>query len=141
MVRLAKTPQDLERVFAIRHQVFVQEQGVPADEEHDSHDAQATHWLVWHQDQAVATARLVRYPEEQGKIGRVAVLQPWRGQKVGQTLMQAIHQWVDHQPLNKLILDAQLAVIPFYERLGYQAEGEIFDDCGILHRRMVRWLA
>ena len=141
MVGLAESPQDLERVYAIRHQVFVQEQGVPADLEQDSYDAQATHWLAWHQEQAVATARLLRYSADQGKIGRVAVLPEWRGQGVGRIIMQAIHQWVKGQPLQQLLLDAQLTVIPFYQKLGYQAQGEIFEDCGILHQRMVRWLA
>ena len=36
------------------------------------------------------------------------------------------------------ILDAQVPVISFYERLGFAAEGPVFDDAGIPHRRMTR---
>ena len=36
------------------------------------------------------------------------------------------------------VLDAQVPVIPFYERLGFVAEGPVFDDAGIPHRRMTR---
>ena len=37
-------------------------------------------------------------------------------------------------------LDAQLYVIPFYEALGFTAEGDTFLDAGIKHRRMTRSL-
>jgi predicted GNAT family N-acyltransferase len=37
-------------------------------------------------------------------------------------------------------LDAQVAVIAFYEHLGFVAEGPVFDDAGIVHRRMTRSL-
>ena len=140
MVRLAETPRDLQRVFAIRHQVFVLEQGVPLDMEQDSYDAQAIHWLAWDGDQAVATARLVPTSNQQGKVGRVAVLQGQRGNGLGRSLMLAIHQWAEQENLKRLILDAQISVISFYDKLGYQAEGDIFEDCGILHRRMLKWL-
>jgi 8-oxo-dGTP pyrophosphatase MutT (NUDIX family) len=34
------------------------------------------------------------------------------------------------------ILNAQVAVMPFYAAHGFQAEGEVFDECGIPHQRM-----
>jgi predicted GNAT family N-acyltransferase len=33
-------------------------------------------------------------------------------------------------------LHAQMPVVPFYERIGYVAEGPAFDEAGILHRKM-----
>jgi predicted GNAT family N-acyltransferase len=39
-----------------------------------------------------------------------------------------------------LILDAQLHAIPFYERFGFVAHGEVFLDAGIEHRKMDRHL-
>lgn len=142
MVRRAESRQDLERVYSIRHQVFVEEQGVPAELECDEYDQSALHWLAWEQEQAVGTARLVLdYAPQTGKIGRVAVLPPWRSAGLGKILMNAMHTAAVEHRQRQLILDAQLPVLSFYERLGYAAEGEIFEDCGILHRRMVRWLA
>jgi hypothetical protein len=39
----------------------------------------------------------------------------------------------------KSVIEAQVTVIPFYERLGYVAEGDAYDDgSGILHRVMRR---
>jgi len=121
--------------------VFVEEQGVPAHLEIDDHDQAAVHWLAYQDGQAVATARLVRYSDHQGKVGRVAVLPDWRSAGWGREVMNEIHRWAGDQPFQEIILDAQVEVIAFYEKLGYQAQGEVFEDCGILHRRMVRWLA
>lgn len=145
-VRLVETAQDKERAYAIRHQVFVEEQGVPADRERDDYDNQdnpglAWHWLAWKDGAAVATARLARPRLDLGKIGRVAVLSDFRRFGLGRQLMLAVHEWAEGQPIKQLLLDAQLNVVGFYEKLGYQVEGEIFEDCGIMHQRMVRWLA
>jgi predicted GNAT family N-acyltransferase len=40
--------RDLDAAFTIREKVFVQGQGVPADDEYDQHDRQATtrHYLA-----------------------------------------------------------------------------------------------
>ncbi|MNY67581.1 hypothetical protein D3C86_2051980 [compost metagenome] len=38
------------------------------------------------------------------------------------------------------VLDSQLSAMPLYEKLGFEAEGEVFLDADILHRRMTRKL-
>ncbi len=37
-------------------------------------------------------------------------------------------------------LAAQVQALPFYERLGFQAHGDIFLDAGIPHRNMTLFL-
>ena len=141
MVRLVESPQERQQALEIRNQVFVEEQGVPAHLEVDHQDQEAVHWLAFQDDRAVATARLVRYSPLQAKVGRVAVLPAWRSAGLGRAVMNEIHRWIADQPYREILLDAQVNVIAFYEKLGYQAQGEVFEECGILHRRMVRWLA
>ncbi|MFN8608915.1 MAG: GNAT family N-acetyltransferase [Vulcanimicrobiota bacterium] len=140
MVRLVQSPEERQQAFRIRKLVFVEEQGVPADLELDALDEQAVHWLSWRQGEAVATARLL-IQEKQGKVGRVAVLPAWRSHGLGREVMEEIHSWGQARALEKIVLDAQVQVIPFYEKLGYQPVGDLFEEAGIMHRRMVRWLA
>lgn len=140
MVRLVQNQQERQQSLDIRQRVFVEEQGVPADLEMDAQDGEAVHWLGWRDGRVAGTARLVRYGQESAKVGRVAVLPEWRSSGLGRELMEEIHRWVKDQPLQQILLDAQVHVIPFYEKLGYQAEGDIFEEAGILHQRMVRWL-
>ncbi|MBS2038004.1 GNAT family N-acetyltransferase [bacterium] len=139
MVRLVQTPEERQQAFRIRKQVFVEEQGVPAQLELDAKDEQAVHWLLWREGEPVATARLLRQ-DKQGKVGRVAVLPEWRSHGLGREVMEEIHNWGQRQGLEKIVLDAQVQVIAFYEKLGYESVGEPFEEAGILHKRMVRWL-
>ncbi|WP_419638983.1 GNAT family N-acetyltransferase [Thiolapillus sp.] len=37
----------------------------------------------------------------------------------------------------ELVLAAQVQAMPFYEKAGFNAEGEVFDEAGIPHRNMV----
>ena len=136
---IATTAEDRASCFAIREQVFVQEQGVPHALELDALDAVAVHFLV-RDDQTgepLATARLLNKGDA-AKIGRVAVLPPARGQGIGRELMQAILAEAQSRHFSEAVLDAQTAVIPFYERLGFIAEGPEFLDANIPHRTMRR---
>ncbi|WP_297372240.1 GNAT family N-acetyltransferase [Acidocella sp.] len=121
--------------FAIRWTVFVEEQNVPAHEERDAEDQAAVHFLALIDDTPVATARATHRSPHLVKLSRVAVLKPFRGQGLGEALMTAAH---NAYPGTDFTLNAQLHALPFYQRLGYQAEGAAFDEAGIAHRHMVR---
>jgi predicted GNAT family N-acyltransferase len=83
-----------------------------------------------------ATARLIAKGDT-AKIGRVAVLPAYRGTGLGRDLMVHILDHARTRGFTKSVIEAQVTVIPFYERLGYVAEGDAYDDgSGILHRVM-----
>ncbi len=111
---------------------------MPPELEPDEYDADALHLLaVTSSGEAVGTARIV---DKHGvaKIGRVAVLKEWRSAGVGKTLMLDVIERAKQAGFTSAMLDAQMTVIPFYEKLGFVAEGPVFDDAGIDHRRMTR---
>ncbi len=132
--------EEYEAALRIRFEVFVNEQHVPPEEELDAYDDSAQHFLVRLGGEAIGTARLIEKEGGVGKVGRVAILQQHRGQGAGALLMQAVEAFAAQLGLQQLILDAQLQALPFYERLGYRAEGEEFLDAGIAHLRMRRSL-
>jgi predicted GNAT family N-acyltransferase len=134
--QLAFTDPDFAACFAIRLTVFVDEQKVPLEEERDEHDPTALHFLALLEGEPAGTARvLIKDAGRLAKITRVAVLASARGTGVGAALMRHIHAAV---PAASFTLDAQLRALPFYERLGYRAEGPEFMEAGIPHRRMVK---
>ena len=133
------TQAEFSTCLEIRTRVFVDEQGVPPELEEDIHDRTATHWLALSTEGPVGTARSRRLGED-AKAERVAVEQRFRRRGVGQALMEAIESWARQQHLEHLQLNAQLTALPFYRRLGYQAEGAIFQDAGIPHRRLIKSL-
>jgi predicted GNAT family N-acyltransferase len=137
-IREADWATDGAILLAIRHAVFVTEQGVPIELEHDEHDSDALHLLATGDDGTpVGTARIL----EDGHIGRIAVLAPWRGQGIGSALLQRLLQVAADRSQEAVFLHAQCVAEPFYERAGFVATGPIFDDAGIDHRLMTRTIA
>ena len=138
-VTIVQTPEEFEACCAIRKAVFVDEQAVPLELEMDEYDGAATHFLLREGDTPLATARLLN-KHGRAKIGRVAVLREARGRGLGLALMRAVLDEAQQQGFTEAVLDSQTYAIPFYERLGFVAEGDEFDDAGIPHFLMRRRL-
>lgn len=120
-------------LLAIRFAVFVDEQGVPAELEHDDHDRQALHLIaIGPGGEPLATARML--PD--GHIGRMAVLSAWRNQGIGSAMLRRLIALATERGIRDLFLNAQCEAESFYRRLGFEPEGEVFQDAGIDHRRM-----
>ncbi len=108
------------------------EQNVPLDEERDEYDATALHFLAFYEGKPAGTARVILL-DDAAKITRVAVQKFARGKGIGVALMRHIETAL---PARRLILDAQVHAVAFYENLGYAPYGEVFMEAGIPHRRM-----
>jgi predicted GNAT family N-acyltransferase len=135
-VRIATGPDDRGHCLALRRVVFIDEQGVPEADEIDDLDDACTHFLaIDDAGRAVGTARL-RFVDDVAKVQRVAVLREGRNRGVGRALMDALEREASARGARVAKLAAQTSAIPFYERLAYEAYGDIFDDAGIPHRQM-----
>ncbi len=132
-LRPATWREDAERLKIVRRRVFVEEQSVPEDEEWDAADPTALHVLVLAGGgDPVGTGRL----ESCGKIGRVAVLREWRGAGIGARIVSHLVNQATDLGVETVYLHAQTAAAGFYRRLGFRAEGPVFDEVGIPHVRM-----
>lgn len=144
-VREAVTAVELGRCLAIRREVFVDEQGVSEADELDDLDPECLHLLVFPSGaaslaEAVGTARLYLVEPLRAKAQRVAVQRTARGAGAGRALMGALEKLARREGREQVVLGAQLEALTFYERLGYEAYGKIFDDAGIPHRMMTKSL-
>jgi len=132
-VRRTATDADWEAAKAVRFEVFVDEQQVPAELELDEHDAEARHWLLEVAGEAAGTARVVEKPDGTWKIGRVAIRASFRGQRLGALVMRTILAEAQAAGAPGAVLESQVHAIGFYEKLGFSAEGPEFMDAGIPH--------
>ncbi len=122
----------------VRRRVFIEEQGVPENLEWDAEDGSSLHALASDCEQRpVGTARLLA----DSHIGRVAVLPSWRRAGVGSALVMRLVGEARRRGYAMVHLNAQVAVLGFYARLGFVAYGPEFDDAGIRHRAMSLGLA
>lgn len=127
----------LDELRAVRDEVFVGEQGVPVEREHDALDPQCAHVLARLLDGTpVGTARLT--PDRH--IGRMAVRAPWRGRGVGDALLLALVDEARRRGWPDVRLNAQVSAESFYARHGFESEGARFMDAGIEHQAMLRTL-
>ncbi len=150
-IQLAIEPHHRKAAYAVRHDVFVTEQQVPAELELDELDDAADHFVAYDDDEAVGAGRLVVEPVgfegtdpslgPVGHLGRLAVRPQTRGTALGAALVRAIEERAAECGIRVVVLAAQTHATAFYERLGYAAYGEVFDDAGLPHRWMRRLLA
>ncbi|MEA3286605.1 MAG: GNAT family N-acetyltransferase [Candidatus Marinimicrobia bacterium] len=124
----------MTRARRIRQVVFVEEQQVSPDIEYDKYEDTSTHILAEINGEAVGTARW-RKTEQGFKLERFAVLADARGRGVGEALVSFILARID--PQASIYLNSQVSAIGFYSRSGFQAEGEVFYEANIPHRKMV----
>ena len=120
----------------IRLVVFVQEQGVPPELEMDEMDARCLHALAFDGERAIATGRLL--PD--GHIGRMAVLQEFRGKGAGGAVLTKLIEAARSRGDHDVVLSAQVHALPFYAAYGFTPFGEPYEEAGIPHRDMRRAL-
>jgi predicted GNAT family N-acyltransferase len=121
--------------YAVRHQVFVNEQAVPPALERDALDDLAIHLVALRGDDVIGTLRIV-VSGANARIGRMAVLAAERRGGVGTRLMERAHEVARTMNVKEITLHAQLTAKDFYAKLGYCEEGDIFEEAGIAHVTM-----
>ncbi|MEM6372004.1 MAG: GNAT family N-acetyltransferase [Pseudomonadota bacterium] len=132
--------QDIATCHALRRTVFIEEQGVSEADEVDGRDGDALHVLAMDGDNPVGCARIL-LSGDIAKIGRVCVLVHVRGTGLGAALIHACLDVAREQAgARRAVLGAQTHALTFYEKLGFEAFGPVYDDAGIAHRDMGRHL-
>jgi predicted GNAT family N-acyltransferase len=138
-VRPARDADEVRAALALRHEVFVLEQGVPLEEEYDRHDETALHLVAVDAGRVVATCRVVAAGDT-AKLGRMAVAASARGRGIASALLAEAEARARADGARRIALAAQTAVVALYERAGYSAYGERFPDAGIEHVMMEKRL-
>ena len=102
--------------------------------EYDEFEDSSTHIIARIGRKAVGTARW-RETDQGFKLERFAVPLQWRGKGIGKALVEFVLRQVDTSAYT--YLNSQVIAIGFYETMGFKAQGEIFYEADIPHRKMV----
>ncbi|BBE32082.1 N-acetyltransferase [Tepiditoga spiralis] len=127
-----------QKAYEIRKTVFIDEQKVSPQEELDGLDAGCIHFLIFLEEKAIGTGRLRYINANTMKVERIAILKEFRKNGYGIDLMKAIEEKAKIMKIKNLTMNAQLYAKKFYERLGYKADGEVFEEAGIKHIKMTK---
>ena len=129
-----KNTELMKTAHNIRHEVFVIGQNCPEEIEWEFEE-DSTHFLVFDNKEAVATARH-RETNNGYKLERFAVLESKRGNGYGHIVLKSILEDLSNFNGN-IYIHAQLDVIPFYEKMGFEKEGDLFIEANITHYKMI----
>ncbi len=131
------TEEEKQAAFSLRFEVFVDEQQVPREIELDGDDARALHLLADEDGQPVGCARLLFEQDGTAHIGRLAVRRSCRGKGIGAAICRFAIAYGRDRGYRCFWLHAQCAAAGFYEKLGFLPEGDVFDEAGMPHIKMV----
>lgn len=89
-------------------------------------------------DKLVGGLILAPLDNEKIRLMQVAVDTIYRGEGIGRELVKYAEKRAKEAGYSKIIMHAMLSVVGFYEKLGYHAEGDVFDEQGITFLKMVK---
>lgn len=124
----------LEEAHKIRHEVFVLEQNVDESEEYEF-EGESTHFIAMVDGQYAGTARW-RITDKGVKLERFAVKIEYRSLGLGSYLLSTIINDIPEE-YHYLYLHAQLTAMGLYAKYDFIVEGEMFEEAGIKHYKMV----
>ena len=126
---------ELYELLRLRGDVFVVEQGVSEENDVDGRDPECVHVLGRDaQGDLVAAARMLMV-DSPILVSRVVVREDARGRGVGTALMRTIETYVGSC---RAEMSAQAHLEAWYTRHGWVREGEVYDEVGIPHLKLVR---
>ena len=138
-VRRPRDEEELAAALALREEVFVGEQGVTVAADHDGRDPEALQ-LVAVEDEILGTCRMLIEPGGTARFGRLCVRASARGRGVAAALLEAAEREARAAGAVRIGMHAQTDALPLYERAGYTAYGDRFDEEGIEHLGMEKHL-
>ena len=136
----ALTPHELYTILRLRSEVFVVEQNC-VFQDMDYKDHQCWHLMGWQDDLLLAYTRLVPpgLLYEEASIGRVVTSPAGRGSGIGKTLIEkSIEEVLNLYGKGSIKIGAQLYLKKFYTSFGFEQIGDIYDEDGIDHIKMIR---
>ena len=133
------TNQQLYDIMVLREAAFTQEQSC-AEIDLDGLDKDCKHLLGMDKGKIIAYARILPvgvYAENTVSFGRIVVVPDYRKQGVGREAMRHVLSYIEtHYPKVPIRFSAQCYLLPFYESLGFETYGEVYDEGGIPHVAM-----
>ncbi|RBP67472.1 putative GNAT family N-acyltransferase [Alkalibaculum bacchi] len=138
-IKRIKNKEERKDAFYIRLKVFVEEQGVPRENELDEYEDVSEHIVLYKDKLPVATGR-IRIIHGDAKLQRICVLKEYRKLGLGKVIIESLESIAREKDCKKAILGAQVQAKEFYEKLGYTQSSGLFVDEGIPHVEMTKQL-
>ena len=102
----------------------------------DGESEQQHFGILSHENTLIACVSAKEISSKHQKLRQMAVAEKFQGQGVGAELVSRVERELIAQGVQEISLHARESAIKFYEKLGYNCIGELFDEVGISHIKM-----
>ena len=138
-IQVTRWRESCNEILAVRHKVFTIEQHfTEARTLRDLRDDNCYHLVVRNSEaRVIATGRIT----PKGRIGKLAVLLPYRGIGIGSRMLQLLVQVGESKRVDDVSLTAELADRKFFDHHKFSISGPVFMKQGVPHQMLTRKLA
>jgi putative N-acetyltransferase (TIGR04045 family) len=136
-VKQAVTEDEIRAVFAIRKEVFIDEEKLFRGSDVDGNDKKSFHLIAMIDDAVVGTVRL--FPLGHADVweaGRIAVRKECRGMYVGLLLARETVKFAKSKNCKRLLAIVQKPAVNLCRRVGLKPIGHEINYLGISHQTM-----
>jgi putative N-acetyltransferase (TIGR04045 family) len=133
--RPVQNKEELLESFALRKEVFVEEQRLFKRTDRDRHDKHAIHIIALYNNKIVGTVRVHRDSADIWYGSRLAVLKKFRG-KAGKILIQKAVEVVKANGAKQFMAHIQKRNVLLFKRLKWTEAGQVFNHHGKPHQLM-----
>ena len=129
------TPKQLYDVLQLREMVFhIEQRCVYRDI--DDVDLQAKHLLGYLEGKLIGYLR-VSMQQDNIVVGRILVARALRRKGIGRAMVRkTVERLLEDYPDHLIMISAQVTALEFYRQLGFEIDGDVYDDAGIPHIKM-----
>ena len=129
-----------EQLVQLRYKILLEPLGLKFLDHHRAKEAGYLHIGCIEQldDALVGGLMLAPVDNETIRLMQVAVDTKYQGEGIGRELVKYAEKRAQAAGYHQIVLHAMLAVVNFYEKMGYVQEGDIFEESGISFAKMVK---
>lgn len=126
------------RILGFRDQILRRPLGLSLNSSDTAGEEAQRHFVMKKADAILAGVIVMKLDTQTARLRQMWVRQDVAGRGMGRALLAGVEDILQTEDYLQITLHARLSVRGFYEKCGYSAEGEVFDEIGIPHIIMTR---
>ena len=118
--------------YSVRIQGMNRQHHISLRDEFDEHDGDGTRYIVLlDAGYPIATCRFYELTPERVMVGRVVVLPEYRGQHLGNRVIEEAERWIRDLGYRSIEIESRTVAVEFYRKLGFQTVDETIIQSGM----------
>ncbi len=141
IIKKPKTKEEFDQYYHVRWEVLRKPLGMPVGSEKMTGEDRCFHVIALADDQICGTGMLFPKSDSTAQIKQIAVLEKFRGLKIGTKIIEALEKEAQKQGLKKIIIEARKSSQNFYLKNEYKLiENSEHISIGVEHVNMEKVL-